>query len=64
MAAFPVDRAAAARLLPGGELHLLTLPGGRGRILLTQRLGLLVGQGVQSGFVGARRGLRITWLAM
>jgi hypothetical protein len=35
MAAFPVDRAAAARLLPGGELHPLTLPGGRGLLVVT-----------------------------
>ena len=30
MAAFPVDGAAAARLLPGNELHPVRLPGGRG----------------------------------
>jgi hypothetical protein len=35
MAAFPVDAAAAARLLPGGELHPLRLPGGRGVLLVT-----------------------------
>lgn len=35
MAAFPVDGAAAARLLPGGELHPLTLPGGRGLLVVT-----------------------------
>ncbi|MEU3555778.1 acetoacetate decarboxylase family protein [Streptomyces fragilis] len=35
MAAFPVDRRAAARLLPGGELHPLTLPGGHGLLVVT-----------------------------
>jgi hypothetical protein len=35
MAAFPVDRAAAARLLPGDELHPVTLPGGRGLLVVT-----------------------------
>ncbi|ARF81584.1 acetoacetate decarboxylase family protein [Kitasatospora aureofaciens] len=35
MAAFTVDRAAAARLLPGGELHPVTLPGGRGLLMIT-----------------------------
>jgi hypothetical protein len=35
MAAFPVDRDAAARLLPGGELHPLTLPGGHGMLVVT-----------------------------
>jgi hypothetical protein len=35
MAAFPVDRRAAARLLPGGELHPLTIPGGRGLLVVT-----------------------------
>ncbi|MET7458005.1 acetoacetate decarboxylase family protein [Streptomyces sp. NPDC005574] len=35
MAAFPVDRRAAARLLPGGELHPLALPGGRGLLVIT-----------------------------
>ncbi|WP_051858126.1 acetoacetate decarboxylase family protein [Streptomyces cellulosae] len=35
MAAFPVDRAAAARLLPGGELHPLALPGDRGLLVVT-----------------------------
>ncbi|AJT69494.1 hypothetical protein T261_7897 [Streptomyces lydicus] len=35
MAAFPVDRAAAARLLPGGELHPLALPGGRALLVIT-----------------------------
>ncbi|MEV5972712.1 acetoacetate decarboxylase family protein [Streptomyces sp. NPDC051921] len=35
MAGFPVDRAAAAALLPGGELHPLTLPGGKGLLLIT-----------------------------
>ncbi|MFI9159463.1 acetoacetate decarboxylase family protein [Kitasatospora aureofaciens] len=35
MAAFTVDRAAVARLLPGGELHPVTLPGGRGLLMIT-----------------------------
>jgi hypothetical protein len=35
MAAFPVDGAAAARLLPGGELHPVRLPGGRGLLVVT-----------------------------
>ncbi|MGP3968201.1 acetoacetate decarboxylase family protein [Streptomyces sp. 6N223] len=35
MAAFSVDGAAAARLLPGGELHPVTLPGGRGVLIVT-----------------------------
>ncbi|MFE5296316.1 acetoacetate decarboxylase family protein [Streptomyces sp. NPDC056632] len=35
MAGFPVDREAAARLLPGGELHPLALPGGKGLLLIT-----------------------------
>ncbi|MFE5210453.1 acetoacetate decarboxylase family protein [Streptomyces sp. NPDC056600] len=35
MAAFPVDREAAARLLPGCELHPLTLPGGHGVLVVT-----------------------------
>ncbi|MEV7280593.1 acetoacetate decarboxylase family protein [Streptomyces sp. NPDC093111] len=35
MAGFPVDRRAAARLLPGDELHPVTLPGGKGLLLVT-----------------------------
>lgn len=35
VAAFTVDRTAAARLLPGGELHPVTLPGGRGLLVVT-----------------------------
>ncbi|MGW5425310.1 acetoacetate decarboxylase family protein [Streptomyces sp. NPDC003943] len=35
MAGFTVDRAAAARLLPGDELHPLALPGGKGLLLVT-----------------------------
>lgn len=35
MAAFPVDLTSAARLLPGGEVHPLTLPGGRGLLVIT-----------------------------
>jgi hypothetical protein len=35
MAAFPIDGAAAARLLPGGELHPVLLPGGRGLLIVT-----------------------------
>lgn len=35
MAAFTVDRGAAAGLLPGKELHPLRLPGGRGLLLVT-----------------------------
>ncbi|GAA2776515.1 acetoacetate decarboxylase family protein [Streptomyces showdoensis] len=35
MAGFPVDAAAAARLLPGDELHPVTLPGGRGLLVVT-----------------------------
>ncbi|GAA1270117.1 hypothetical protein GCM10009665_68120 [Kitasatospora nipponensis] len=35
MAAFTVDRAAAAELLPGGELHPVVLPGGRGLLVIT-----------------------------
>jgi hypothetical protein len=35
MAAFPVDGDAAARLLPGGELHPVRLPGGRGLLVVT-----------------------------
>jgi len=35
MAAFPVDREGAARLLPGGELHPVRLPGGRGLLVVT-----------------------------
>jgi len=35
MAAFPVDGAAAARLLPGNELHPVRLPGGRGLLVVT-----------------------------
>ena len=35
MAAFPVDADGAARLLPGGELHPVRLPGGRGLLVVT-----------------------------
>ena len=35
MAAFPVDGDAAARLLPGDELHPVRLPGGRGLLVVT-----------------------------
>jgi Acetoacetate decarboxylase (ADC) len=35
MAAFSIDGAAAARLLPGKELHPLRLPGGRSALLVT-----------------------------
>lgn len=35
MAAFPVDGEAAARLLPGSELHPVRLPGGRGLLVVT-----------------------------
>src|SRR4051812_24143490 len=35
MAAFPVDGDAAVRLLPGGELHPVRLPGGRGLLVVT-----------------------------
>jgi hypothetical protein len=35
MAAFPIDGDAAARLLPGGELHPVRLPGGRGLLMVT-----------------------------
>lgn len=35
MAAFPVDGDAAARLLPGTELHPVRLPGGRGLLVVT-----------------------------
>jgi hypothetical protein len=35
MAGFSIDGAAAARLLPGNELHLLRLPNGRGILLIT-----------------------------
>jgi hypothetical protein len=35
MAGFTVDAEAAARLLPGGELHPVRLPGGRGLLLVT-----------------------------
>ena len=35
MAAFPVDGDAVARLLPGGELHPVRLPGGRGLLVVT-----------------------------
>lgn len=35
MAGFPVDREAAARLLPGEELHPVTLPGGKGLLVIT-----------------------------
>ncbi|MEJ3745860.1 acetoacetate decarboxylase family protein [Actinomycetes bacterium KLBMP 9797] len=35
MAGFPIDGRGAARLLPGGELHPLRLPGGRGVLLVT-----------------------------
>ncbi|MCA1671963.1 MAG: acetoacetate decarboxylase family protein [Actinobacteria bacterium] len=33
--AFPIDGDAAARLLPGGELHPVRLPGGRGVLIVT-----------------------------
>lgn len=35
MAAFPVDAEGAARLLPGGELHPVRLPGGRALLVVT-----------------------------
>jgi hypothetical protein len=35
MAAFPVDGDGAARLLPGGELHPVRLPGGRALLMVT-----------------------------
>jgi hypothetical protein len=35
MAAFTIDAAAAAELLPGRELHPLRLPGGRGVLMIT-----------------------------
>ncbi|MEV0485430.1 acetoacetate decarboxylase family protein [Streptomyces sp. NPDC050508] len=35
MAAFTVDLASAARLLPGDELHPVALPGGRGLLVIT-----------------------------
>ncbi|MGO4632966.1 acetoacetate decarboxylase family protein [Streptomyces sp. 2RAF24] len=35
MAGFPVDRRAVARLLPGDELHPVTLPGGKGLLVIT-----------------------------
>lgn len=35
MAMFPIDADAAAALLPGGELHPLRLPGGRGVLIVT-----------------------------
>ncbi|MFI8521838.1 acetoacetate decarboxylase family protein [Streptomyces sp. NPDC085481] len=35
MAGFTVDRAAAARLLPGDELHPVALPGGKGLLVIT-----------------------------
>lgn len=35
MAAFPVDADAAAALLPGGEVHPLRLPNGRGLLVIT-----------------------------
>jgi Acetoacetate decarboxylase (ADC) len=35
MAAFPVDGDAAARLLPGDELHPVRLPGGKGLLVVT-----------------------------
>ncbi len=35
MAAFPVDAAGAAALLPGGELHPVRLPGGRALLVVT-----------------------------
>lgn len=35
MAAFGVDAAGAARLMPGGELHPLRLPGGRAVLMVT-----------------------------
>ena len=35
MAAFPLDGEAAARMLPGDELHPVRLPGGRGLLVVT-----------------------------
>ncbi|MFI2370728.1 acetoacetate decarboxylase family protein [Streptomyces sp. NPDC018833] len=35
MAGFTIDREAAARMLPGGELHPVALPGGKGLLLVT-----------------------------
>ncbi|MEU9861223.1 acetoacetate decarboxylase family protein [Streptomyces sp. NPDC047971] len=35
MAGFTIDRAAAARMLPGDELHPVALPGGKGLLLVT-----------------------------
>jgi hypothetical protein len=35
MAAFPIDGDAAARLLPGDELHPVRLPGGKGLLVVT-----------------------------
>jgi hypothetical protein len=35
MAAFPVDAGGAARLLPGGELHPVLLPGGKALLMVT-----------------------------
>ena len=35
MAAFPIDADAAARLMPGNELHPVRLPGGRGLLVVT-----------------------------
>ncbi|MFD3939923.1 acetoacetate decarboxylase family protein [Streptomyces sp. NPDC058611] len=35
MAGFTIDREAAARMLPGGELHPVVLPGGKGLLVVT-----------------------------
>ncbi|MER6522725.1 acetoacetate decarboxylase family protein [Streptomyces sp. NPDC060334] len=35
MAGFTIDREAAARMLPGGELHPVALPGGKGLLVIT-----------------------------
>lgn len=35
LAAFPIDADAAARLMPGNELHPVRLPGGRGLLIVT-----------------------------
>lgn len=35
MAGFTIDRTAAARMLPGSELHPVTLPGGKGLLVIT-----------------------------
>lgn len=35
MAAFPINAAAAARLMPGNEVHPVRLPGGRGLLIVT-----------------------------